>query len=383
MSNDELKKIFGSYFSGEPELFSAPGRINLIGEHTDYNEGFVLPAAIDKAANVAIAQNGTSKCNLVAHDLDETYTFDIFDELKPVEASWVNYFIGVAQGFKDKGIALSGFNMVFTSNVPLGAGLSSSAALESSFSFALNDIFDCELSRVELAQIGQKAEHNYAGVKCGIMDQYASCLGKENHAILLDCRSLEHHLVPVELEDYSLVLFDTQVKHNLASSAYNTRREQCEQGVAMIQEKYPEVKSLRDVTVQQMQEFADSMDATVFKRCDYVVRENERVHAAVDVMRSGDVETLGKLMFKTHLGLTLKYEVSCEELDFLIKLAEENEHIIGARMMGGGFGGCTLNLVSTQYLDEVIEDIKSKYEQEMKSKPECYMVKISDGAKKL
>ena len=383
MSNDELKKIFGSYFSGEPELFSAPGRINLIGEHTDYNEGFVLPAAIDKAANVAIAQNGTSKCNLVAHDLDETYTFDIFDELKPVEASWVNYFIGVAQGFKDKGIALSGFNMVFTSNVPLGAGLSSSAALESSFSFALNDIFDCELSRVELAQIGQKAEHNYAGVKCGIMDQYASCLGKENHAILLDCRSLEHHLVPVELEDYSLVLFDTQVKHNLASSAYNTRREQCEQGVAMIQEKYPEVKSLRDVTVQQMQEFADSMDATVFKRCDYVVRENERVHAAVDVMRSGDVETLGKLMFKTHLGLTLKYEVSCEELDFLIKLSEENEHINGARMMGGGFGGCTLNLVSTQYLDEVIEDIKSKYEQEMKSKPECYMVKISDGAKKL
>ncbi len=383
MNIERLNLLYSVHFSEQPTLFYAPGRINLIGEHTDYNEGFVLPAAIDKACYIAIAKNGTNGCNLVAHDLDERYSFDIESDLNPVEKGWVNYFLGVIQGFKSRGIQLSGFNLVVTSNVPLGAGLSSSAAIESSFGVALNELFDANFSLVEIAQIGQKAEHNYAGVMCGIMDQYASCLGKENQAILLDCRSLEHQLVPIDIEDYHLVLFDTKVKHNLASSEYNTRRRQCEQGVSIIQEKYPKVKSLRDVTVWMMKEFKSLMNPVVFKRCDYVVRENERVQAAVEMMRSGDVHTLGKLMFETHHGLSEDYEVSCSELDCLIDLAKENEHIIGARMMGGGFGGCTLNLVSANHIDEVIAEIERKYEQRTNSKPESYRVRVSDGAKKI
>ena len=226
MNRKDLIQIFGDHFNEKPILYRAPGRINLIGEHTDYNEGFVLPAAIDKAAYIAIANNGTKACNLVAHDLSEQFSFSVDDQLKPVDKGWANYFLGVVAGFKERGIHLSGFNLIVTSDVPLGAGLSSSAAIESSFAFALNDLFDAGFSLVELAQIGQKAEHNFAGVMCGIMDQYASCLGKEDQAILLDCRSLEHRLIPIELNSYSLVLFDTQVKHNLASSEYNTRRQQ-------------------------------------------------------------------------------------------------------------------------------------------------------------
>ncbi|MGL1889618.1 MAG: galactokinase [Reichenbachiella sp.] len=379
----EITALFHQYFEGAPLLAKSPGRINIIGEHTDYNDGFVMPAAIDKAAYVGITLNSSDKCKLVAHDLDETYEFDLKEELKPTEVGWANYFIGVLDGFKKKGVELAGFNMVFTSNVPLGAGLSSSAALESSFGFALNELFEVGFTLVELAQIGQMAEHNFAGVKCGIMDQYASCLGQENHAILLDCRSLEHTLIDLDIEGYELVLFNTKVKHNLGDSEYNVRRAQCEEGVAKIQGVYAEVKSLRDVTIDRLIEFKDQLDTIVYKRCEYVVQEKDRVMAAVDAMKKGDIVELGQLMYQTHDGLSNNYEVSCKELDLLVDFAHKSDNIIGARMMGGGFGGCTLNLVKSDKVQETIEEIISKYEDTTQTTPEYYLVKVSDGAKRI
>ncbi|MBU2912955.1 MULTISPECIES: galactokinase [Reichenbachiella] len=371
---------FKEKFGGEPLVIKSPGRINLIGEHTDYNNGYVMPAAIEQAAYVAIAKSGSKECKLEALDLDEQYSFSIDDALKPVEMGWVNYFLGVLDQYNKKGLALEGFNMVFTSDVPLGAGLSSSAALECSFGFAVSQLFGHEVSLVDVAKMGQQAEHNFAGVKCGIMDQFASCLSTADHAIMLDCRSLEYTSIPCDLKDYQLVLFDTAVKHNLASSEYNVRREQCESGVAVLQKKFEGVESLRDATMEQLDAVKSELDAVVYDRCAYVISENNRVLKAAEALKSGDIELLGKLMTETHEGLSKQYEVSCAELDLLADIAKANPDIIGARMMGGGFGGCTINIVKKSGLDTAVESVLESYKKVTQVELKHYIVAPGDGA---
>ncbi|MFT4569077.1 MAG: galactokinase [Saprospiraceae bacterium] len=379
----ELESIFVNEFKSSPTMVKAPGRINLIGEHTDYNMGYVLPAAIDKAAYVAIDRSSSDRCKLIALDLNESYEFSIGDALEPIDVDWVNYFLGVVNEFTKKGHLLKGFNMVFTSDVPLGAGLSSSAALESSFGFGLNELFKTSLSITDIALIGQTAEHEFAGVKCGIMDQFASCFGKKDQAILLDCKSLEHSYISSDLEGYQLVLIDTKVKHNLADSQYNIRRNQCEAGVALLNKKFGNISSLRDATMKQLDELHGDMELVIYNRCKYVIEENTRVLEACEALKNKEVEKLGDLLFKTHQGLSKLYEVSCKELDALVSYAIENENIIGARMMGGGFGGCTLNLVKNENMEETIKYIVSQYKEYNQINANYYIVEISDGAMKI
>lgn len=380
---DELREVFVEKFGADPLLFKSPGRINLIGEHTDYNDGFVMPAAIDKAAYVAIAKTDDERCELVALDINETYEFNMSDKLSPVEAGWVNYFLGVIDQFLQRGFILGGFKMIFTSDVPLGAGLSSSAALESVFGYALSQLFEIEVSRVELARIGQAAEHTYAGVKCGIMDQYASCLGKKDHAVLIDCRSLEHTYIPCDLGEYQPLLFDSCVKHNLADTEYNVRRQQCEEGVTALAKVYPEVKSLRDANLEQLESVRQELSPVVYSRCKYVIEEKTRVEKAAEALKNQDIATLGSLMNETHVGLSQDYEVSCSELDVLYDIARANPHILGARMMGGGFGGCTINIVKTDKIDEVVQSVEDHYKTKVGKSLKHYCVRISDGATKL
>lgn len=373
-------KTFEEEFKTKPLLARAPGRINLIGEHTDYNNGFVLPASIDKASYVAIERSGNDQSTLIALDLNERFSFSVKDDLKPSNVSWANYFLGVVDEFKKRDLDVEGFNMVFSSDVPLGAGLSSSAALESSLGYALSELFGHHVDRIELSKIGQAAEHNFAGTKCGIMDQYASCLGKANHAILIDCESLVPEYIPCRLGDYHLVLFDSCVKHNLVETEYNTRRQQCEEGVAILQKKYPKVKSLRDANLRKLESVKDDMDLVVYQRCHYVITEYDRVMAAANALRNQKIGELGNLMWQTHSGLSNDYEVSCEELDTLVAIAQENSNIIGARMMGGGFGGCTINIVKNKNLDKTIAEVLEEYKKRTNKKIKHYSVSIADGA---
>ncbi|MFY0627923.1 MAG: galactokinase [Reichenbachiella sp.] len=377
---DAVKSAFLEKFNKKPLLARSPGRINLIGEHTDYNNGFVLPASIDKASYVAIQKSGSDQCSIIALDLGESYEFSIQDQLNPTDVSWANYFLGVIDQFQKRNLSVEGFEMVFSSDVPLGAGLSSSAALESSFGFALSELFKHHIDRIELSKIGQAAEHTFAGTKCGIMDQYASCLGKANHAILIDCQSLVPEYIPCALGDYHLVLFDSCVKHNLVETEYNTRREQCEEGVEILKSKYPEINSLRDANLRKLESVKDQMDLVVFNRCHYVITEYDRVMAASKALKNQKIEELGELMWQTHYGLRDDYEVSCKELDLLVELAEENPNIIGARMMGGGFGGCTINIVKNDGLEETINNILEQFENKTNQKIKHYSVSIDDGA---
>jgi galactokinase len=378
-----IEAIFESEFNSSPTMVKSPGRINLIGEHTDYNMGYVLPAAIDKAAYVAIDKSNTDQCKLIALDLNETYEFSITDALEPATVHWANYFLGVVNEFVKRGHMLEGFNMVFTSDVPFGAGLSSSAALESSFGFGLNELFKTNISITDIALIGQAAEHEFAGVKCGIMDQFASCFGKKDQAILLDCKSLEHAYISSDLEGYQLVLIDTKVKHNLADSQYNIRRSQCESGVKILHNKFGNISSLRDATMEQLDSVHGDMELVIYNRCKYVIEENTRVLEACEALKNKEVEKLGELLFKTHQGLSELYEVSCDELDRLVGYAAENEHVIGARMMGGGFGGCTLNLIKNENIDETIKEMVSQYKAYNQIDANYYKVEISDGAMKI
>jgi galactokinase len=376
-----LVSLFYQKFGSEPLLVDAPGRINIIGEHTDYNDGFVLPAAIDKSVKFAVQKSNSSSCHLIAIDLSEEYSFSIDDNLKPQERQWVNYLLGVIVELKDRGIELSGFNLMFTSNIPIGSGLSSSAAIECGFGYALCELFGANISRMELALIGQAAEHKFAGVKCGIMDQFASIMGNEGHVMQLDCRSLEYKYFPADFDEYQIVLFDTQVKHNLAESEYNVRRAQCEQAVQAIQKNNPSVIALRDVSIALLNEVKDDLEASVYDRATYVIEENKRVEEACKLLQGKKIKKLGELMFATHLGLSKLYEVSCKELDFLVDAAGEHDAVIGARMMGGGFGGCTINLVKKSAVNQVISSIEAQYNYAMDTKLKVYMVTISDGVK--
>lgn len=341
----QLKSRFQEVFGTSAQLLAkSPGRINIIGEHTDYNEGFVLPTAIDKAIYVAVGKREDAIIRLYAEDFGEYFETDTA-AIKPSPVGWANYILGVVNQIQERGKIVGGFDLYLDGDVPLGAGLSSSAAVECATGFVLNELFDFGFDRTEIAKIGQLAEHTFAGVKCGIMDQFASVLSKKGHVIKLDCRDLSYEYVPLDLGEYEIVLLNTNVKHSLASSAYNDRRASCEEGVAWVAEKYSHVRSLRDVTISMLDELVKARNEDTYRKCRYVIEENARLHLACDALREGDILELGQQMFAAHTALSKDYEVSCPELDFLVDEAKALEDVVGARMMGGGFGGCTINIV--------------------------------------
>ena len=385
MEIEYVRSRFIKHFDGQTgSIYASPGRINIIGEHTDYNGGFVFPGAIDKGIMCEIRPNGTNKVQACSIDLKDRVEFDINDEKGP-KASWARYIYGIVQEMKKLGVDVKGFNTAFAGDVPLGAGLSSSAALESCYAFALNDLFgDNKVSKWDLVLAGQATEHNYCGVNCGIMDQFASVFGKEGKLMRLDCRSREFEYFPFEPKGYRLVLVDSVVKHELASSAYNDRRKSCENVVAKLKEKYPEktIETLRDADWDMLQSVKDEVSDEDMSRAVYVLGEKDRVLAVCDALNAGDYETVGKKMYETHHGLSKDYEVSCEELDFLNDIAKENG-VTGSRIMGGGFGGCTINLVKDELYDKFIADVKEKYKAKYGKEPKIYDVVISEGSHKV
>ncbi|HRP58242.1 galactokinase [Agriterribacter sp.] len=378
---ERLKENFKQHFHATPLLFRSPGRINIIGEHTDYNEGFVLPAAIDRAAYVAISKRNDDNIALVSLAFNETYTCKI-SEIRPLK-SWTDYVLGVVHQLSKRGMAVGGFNLALDGDIIIGAGLSSSAAVECSVLYALNELFGLRLSRIEMVKMAQAAEHEFAGVKCGIMDQFASVFGKADHAVQLDCRSLEYQYVPLYMEGVRIVLFNSNVSHSLASSEYNTRRQQCEQGVAWVNEHVPGVQSLRDVSHDMLQQHVLPKDALIYRRCKYVLEENHRLLAACDDLKKGDIAALGQKMFRTHEGLSREYEVSCSELDWLVQYVRNEEDVLGARMMGGGFGGCSINLVKESAVDALIEKVSAEYRLATGLTLSVYAVQIADGTGKI
>ena len=382
MDIEYVRSRFIKHFDGTTgSVYASPGRINLIGEHTDYNGGFVFPGAIDKGMIAEIKLNGTDKVRAYSIDLKDYVEFGLGEEDAP-RASWARYIFGVCREIIKRGYKISGFNTAFAGDVPLGAGMSSSAALESTYAFALNDLFNLGIDKFELAKIGQATEHNYCGVNCGIMDQFASVFGKAGSLIRLDCRSLEYEYFPFNPEGYKLVLVDSVVKHELASSAYNKRRQSCENAVAVIRKKHPEVEFLRDVSMDWLKESKAEINEEDYMRAEYVIEEIQRVLDVCEALNKGDYETVGQKMYETHYGMSKLYEVSCEELDFLNDLAKKCG-VTGSRVMGGGFGGCTINLVKEEKYDAFISEAISAYTKTFGRKPKIYDVVISDGSRKL
>jgi len=382
MEIEFVKSRFKKHFDGaEGSVYASPGRINLIGEHTDYNGGFVFPGAIDKGMIAEIKINGTEKVRAYSIDLKDYVEFGLNEEDAP-RASWARYIFGVCREMAKRGAILHGFDTAFAGDVPLGAGMSSSAALESTYAFALNDMFNCGIDKFELAKIGQSTEHNYCGVKCGIMDQFASVFGKAGSLILLDCRSLEYKYYPFNPKGYKLVLLDTVVKHELASSAYNKRRISCETACAAIRKNHPNVEFLRDATMDMLNAVKAEITEEDYMRAEYVIGEVQRVMDVCAALEVGDYETVGARMYETHWGMSKLYEVSCEELDFLNECAKKNG-VTGSRVMGGGFGGCTINLVKDELYDAFLWDAQETFKAKFGVSPKVYDVVISDGARKL
>lgn len=374
---DKLRTAFIERFSSNPIFYASAGRINLIGEHTDYNGGFVFPGAIDKYIMTAININGTDKVRLYSVDMNQYTEFGLREEDKPAE-QWACYVFGVCREVIKRGFEVKGFDAVFAGNVPLGAGLSSSAALESCFAYALNDLFnDNKISIFELALIGQSTEHNYCGVNCGIMDQFASVFGKKDCLMRLDCRSLEFKYFPFKPVGYKLVLVNSQVKHELVDSPYNKRRESCERVAKTLG-----VETLRDADMSMLEAAKDQISDEDYKRAVYVIGEKQRVLDVCEALEKGDYETVGQRMYETHHGLSKDYEVSCEELDFLNDVAKECG-VTGSRIMGGGFGGCTINLVKEDLYDTFVQTAKTKFNEKYGIEPIIIDVVISDGAHKV
>lgn len=386
MENSFLKAVterFNSHFGQEPELLvRGPGRINLIGEHTDYNGGFVLPASIDKEIIFAIARRDDDTCEIYAENLNDTFSFTT-DRLEKSDKGWPNYLMGVVDEIQKLGKQPGGFRLVFGGNIPGGAGLSSSAALECGLAYCLNELYALGLSTLDMVKLCQRAENLFVGVACGIMDQFASMFGRENSVIQLDCRSLEYQYFPLALAEYQIVLCDTGVKHSLGSSEYNTRRQECEEGVRILQKHHPEVRLLRDATPDMVEQHRDEMPEKIYDRCRYVTEETIRVQVACERLLAGDVAAFGQKMFETHDGLQHLYEVSCEELDFLVDQARPDVHVLGSRMMGGGFGGCTINLVRTDAVADFISRMQAAYQQKFGIELKCYQVRITDGTSKI
>ena len=380
---DDVRSRFIEHFDGTTgSVYASPGRINLIGEHTDYNDGFVFPGAVQQGMIAEIKVNGTRNVRAYSIDLKDYVEFSLDDEKGP-KASWARYIFGVCREMMALGIPVEGFNTAFAGDVPLGAGMSSSAALESTFAFALNDLFgDNKIDKFELAKVGQATEHNYCGVNCGIMDQFASVFGKEGSLMRLDCRSLEYQYFPFRPEGYRLVLVDSVVKHELASSAYNKRRQSCENVVAALKKKYPNVEFLRDATLEMLAEVKAEVSEEDYKRAEYVIEEIQRVLDVCEALERNDYETVGQKMYETHHGMSKLYEVSCEELDFLNDVAFDCG-VTGSRVMGGGFGGCTINLVKNELYETFIITAKERFKEKFGRSPKVYDVVISNGARKI
>ena len=385
MDIEHVRSRFIKHFDGKTgNIYASPGRINLIGEHTDYNGGFVFPGAVDKGIMAELRPNGTNTVMCYSIDLKDRVEFKVDDPQGP-RASWARYIYGIIQEMKKLGVDVKGFNTAFSGDVPLGAGMSSSAALESCFAFALNDLFgDNKVSKWDMALAGQATEHNYCGVNCGIMDQFASVFGQAGKLMRLDCRSREFEYFPFNPDGYKLVLLDSKVKHELASSAYNDRRRSCENVVAALQKKFADkkIETLRDADWNMLDAVKPEVSEEDYKRAHYVLGEKDRVLAVCDALNAGDYETVGQKMYETHQGLSKEYEVSCEELDYLNELAKENG-VTGSRIMGGGFGGCTINLVRNGLYDKFIIDAKNKYAVKFGHAPAVYDVVISDGSRKI
>ncbi len=373
---EKIKQEFAKRFGEGGTMYASAGRINLIGEHTDYNGGFVFPGAIDKCIAAQIKENGTDKVRVYSIDIDDYAEFGLKEEDAP-KAQWARYIFGVCRETIKRGFVVKGFDTVFAGNVPLGAGLSSSAALESCFAFAMNDMFnENKIDKFELARIGQSTEHNYCGVNCGIMDQFASVFGKKNCLMRLDCRSMEFQYFPFEPKGYKLVLVDSVVKHELVDSPYNKRRQSCERVAATIG-----VETLRDAEMADLEKVKSQISEEDYCRAKYVIEEKQRVLDVCDALQAGDYDTVGDRMYKTHEGMSKLYEVSCEELDYLNDIAKECG-VTGSRIMGGGFGGCTINLVKDELYDNFIAVAKAKFNEKYGHEPKIYDVVISDGAHK-
>ncbi len=380
-SAEQIKAAFTEKFSTEPFLYFSPGRINIIGEHIDYNDGFVMPAAIDKGVYYAVAPNNSNTLNFFSVDFNESLSIDIAD-IK-TRTNWENYVLSVVNQFIKAGKKIGGFDCVLGGDIPRGSGMSSSAAVEGGMAFALNEIFECGFNRKELALLNQRAEHDYPNVKCGIMDQFANMNGKKDSVILLDCRSIEHQYFPLVLDGYSLVLINTKVHHSLASSAYNKRRSQCEEGL-MLMRANSQVKSFRDVSKwEDLFGYKETMGEEVYNRCLYVVQEIDRTQQAAKLLQQHDLKGLGKLMFATHEGLSKLYEVSCKELDFLVEQAKKNSSVIGSRLMGGGFGGCTINIVANDAVESFINETLAAYKIQFGIDGEAYVVQTDDGVRRI
>lgn len=345
-------------------IIDSPGRINIIGEHTDYNLGYVLPTAIAKRIRFTLERNNTdTRCEIRSKGYENALVVDL-KHIAPGQVQWENYILGVLYEIYSRSKELKGFKCTIESDLPVGAGVSSSAALECGLAFGLNELFDLGLSKHEIVVLSRDAEHNFVGTKCGIMDQFASVMSKKDHVILLDCKNMEHTYVPFEIAPYKLVLLNSNVSHSLASSEYNTRRKECEEGVSILQKKYPSVASLRDANQEMIETCKKSMSPKVLDRCTYVVQENIRVLNAVEALKKGDLEKLGGLMYETHEGLRSLYEVSCNELDFLVDFSKNIPEVLGSRVMGGGFGGCTINLVHEDSAEIFIQSISEAYKKE-------------------
>ena len=376
--SSSVRERFRQRFGAEPIVVRSPGRVNVIGEHTDYNNGFVLPAAIDRAIYIGIAKRGDDRIVLYSEEFREEEQSTV-QGVAISKTHWANYILGVVDQLNKRGHKLGGFNLNIDGDVPVGAGLSSSAAVECAAAFALKECFGLQFDRMEQTQIAQKAEHTYAGVMVGIMDMFASTFGKEGHAIRLDCRSLEYEYVPLDLKGHKILLLNTNVKHSLSSSEYNTRRQECAEGVRLLQQGGEKVESLRDATLDMLNRHVKPVNETVYRRCKFVVEENQRLLTACEALKAGDLATLGKKMYGSHEGLQHEYEVSCRELDFLVDAVRNNEAVVGARMMGGGFGGCTINIVREEAIEPLVADISKRYEEAMGLQLTAYIALPDDG----
>ncbi|GIQ58974.1 galactokinase [Flavobacterium collinsii] len=374
-----FEKSFGS---APQKVVLSPGRINIIGEHIDYNDGYVLPAAIDKIICFAFEKNNSNSSKIIAIDLNEAFEIDLKAEIRLSDDVWTNYLRGVIKQLQENGFVFDGFNCVFSSNIPVGSGLSSSAALECGMIFGITALFDLKIKKADIALLGQKAEH-WVGINCGIMDQFSSVHGLENKVIKLDCNTLDFEYHNADFKDYALVLFDSNVKHSLFTSEYNTRRLECEQGLTIIKHHFPQIKSFRDCTEEQLLSIQDQMTPTVFKRVHFVVKEINRVVKACEALDQGNIELLGQLLFEAHYGLSQEYEVSCPELDMLVNNAKTNDFIVGSRLMGGGFGGCTINFIKKGYENEVKNKFSNLYLNTFGIELKFYDVTISNGTRLL
>lgn len=376
-----LKSAFKEHFGADPELLAgSPGRINLIGEHVDYNGGFVLPAAIDKRVYVALSRREDDKISLFALDQRVSGYETHLSSIRSSGLHWPDYILGVVEQCQHRGLPIGGFSLAICGDVPIGAGVSSSAAVECASLFGLNELFSWKLERNEMAQMAQRAENQFVGVNCGIMDPFASVMGKKGHVIKLNCDNLEYQYYPFEQKEIAIVLLDTQVKHSLASSAYNLRRQECEQGLAAIQKLNPSVKAVCQASLQELKRVSTELSPLIYQRCQYVIEEQARVNAACQDLTNGDLRAFGKKMYETHQGLSQLYEVSVEELDFIVEQCQQFESIWGARLMGGGFGGCVIALIKPDAVPMITEKMGASYQQRFGRKLLLYQVQLGEGS---